>query len=186
EAQGESDRFMFGFEESYGYLAGCHVRDKDAVVASMLICQMARFYRKQGMNLVQAMRDLYERYGYCFNRTVSLSYPGADGAAKMASIMAALRSDAPENLAGRAVVHVVDYAQAAAMPVVGGSGDGEVQTLPAADVVEFALEGDCKLIVRPSGTEPKIKAYLFAKSDSAAGATAILDEMEQAARALLA
>ncbi|MFR5000628.1 MAG: phospho-sugar mutase, partial [Slackia sp.] len=74
EVVGEQDRFMFGFEESYGYLAGCHVRDKDAVVASMLICQMARFYRRQGMNLVQAMRGLYERYGYCFNRTVSISY----------------------------------------------------------------------------------------------------------------
>ncbi len=185
EAVGEQDRFMFGFEESYGYLAGCHVRDKDAVVASMLICQMARFYRRQGMNLVQAMRGLYERYGYCFNRTVSISYPGADGAAKMASIMGSLRSDGLRRFAGCAVERVVDYAQEAAMPVVGGR-KGEGRTLPAADVVEFALAGGGKLIVRPSGTEPKIKAYLFAKADSAAGATAALDDMEAAARKLLA
>lgn len=91
EAAGEAGRFMFGFEESYGYLAGTHVRDKDAVVASMLICQMARYYRARGMSLVDAMEALYERFGYCFNRTVSLAYPGADGAAKMADIMARVR-----------------------------------------------------------------------------------------------
>lgn len=185
EARGESDRFMFGFEESYGYLAGCHVRDKDAVVASMLICQMARFYRKQGMSLVEAMGALYERYGYCFNRTVSISYPGADGAATMAALMASLREQPPVSFAGRAVERFVDYAQAAPMPVVGGSRD-VAQTLPAANVLEFAFEGDCKLIVRPSGTEPKIKAYLFAKGSSEQDARAALDAMEAAARKLLA
>lgn len=185
EAAGEAGRFMFGFEESYGYLAGTHVRDKDAVVASMLICQMARFYREQGMNLVQAMRALYGRYGYCLNRTVSLSYPGADGAQKMAALMASLRTDAPRAVAGRAVEGSVDYATGAAMPVVGGSGDA-VQTLPAADVVEFSLEGGCTLIVRPSGTEPKIKAYLFAKAETADAAARALDELDAAARALLA
>lgn len=186
EAAGETDRFMFGFEESYGYLAGAHVRDKDAVVASMLICQMARYYREQGMNLVQAMRALYERYGYCFNRTVSLSYPGADGAAKMAALMAGLREETPVQLAGRTVERTTDYAAAAAMPVVGGASDEAPQTLPSANVVEFALAGDCKIIVRPSGTEPKIKAYLFAKADSAAAATELLDQLEAAARELLA
>ena len=111
EAAGEADRFMFGFEESYGYLAGTHVRDKDAVVASMLICQMARYWRAQGKTLVDAMRDLYAAYGWWLNRTVSIAYPGADGDARMKDIMARLRTEAPAKIAGRAVAGVVDYAR---------------------------------------------------------------------------
>ena len=147
EAAGEADRFMFGFEESYGYLAGTHVRDKDAVVASMLICQMARYYRARGMSLVDAMRALYERFGYCFNRTVSLTYPGADGAAKMADIMTRVRREAPAAIAGLPVERVIDYNAQASMPVVGGETS---QILPCANVVEFVLQGGCKLIVRPT------------------------------------
>ena len=173
EAAGESDRFMFGFEESYGYLAGTHVRDKDAVVASMLICQMARHYRAQGKTLVEAMRGLYDKHGWQTNRTISIAYPGADGAARMAEIMAGLRAGAPAAIAGREVAETVDYAN--------GVGD-----LPSANVVEYRLAGGGKLIVRPSGTEPKIKAYLFAKAPDEAGATAMLDELEAAARELLA
>lgn len=173
EAAGEADRFMFGFEESYGYLAGTHVRDKDAVVASMLIVQMARHYRKQGMTLVQAMRALYDKFGWQTNRTVSLAYPGADGAQRMADIMAGLRAQPPAQVAGRDVAEVVDYAE--------GVGD-----LPKANVVEFRLAGGGKLIVRPSGTEPKIKAYLFAKAPDQTGADAMLDALEQSARELLA
>ena len=173
EAVGEADRFMFGFEESYGYLAGTHVRDKDAVVASMLIVQMARHYRKQGMTLVQAMRALYDKFGWQTNRTISLAYPGADGAQRMADIMADLRAQPPAQVAGRDVAEVVDYAE--------GVGD-----LPKANVVEFRLAGGGKLIVRPSGTEPKIKAYLFAKAPDQTGADAMLDALEQSARELLA
>ncbi len=173
EAAGEADRFMFGFEESYGYLAGTHVRDKDAVVASMLIVQMARHYRKQGMTLVQAMRALYDKFGWQTNRTISLAYPGADGAQRMADIMADLRAQPPAQVAGRDVAEVVDYAE--------GVGD-----LPKANVVEFRLAGGGKLIVRPSGTEPKIKAYLFAKAPDQTGADAMLDALEQSARELLA
>lgn len=173
EAAGEADRFMFGFEESYGYLAGTHVRDKDAVVASMLIVQMARHYRKQGMTLVQAMRALYDKFGWQTNRTISLAYPGADGAQRMADIMARLRAQPPAQVAGRDVAEVVDYAE--------GVGD-----LPKANVVEFRLAGGGKLIVRPSGTEPKIKAYLFAKAPDQTGADAMLDTLEQSARELLA
>lgn len=173
EAAGEADRFMFGFEESYGYLAGTHVRDKDAVVASMLIVQMARHYRKQGMTLVQAMRALYDKFGWQTNRTISLAYPGADGAQRMADIMAGLRAQPPAQVAGRDVAEVVDYAE--------GVGD-----LPKANVVEFRLAGGGKLIVRPSGTEPKIKAYLFAKAPNQTGADAMLDALEQSARELLA
>lgn len=173
EAAGEADRFMFGFEESYGYLAGTHVRDKDAVVASMLIVQMARHYRAQGMTLVQAMRALYDKHGWQTNRTISLAYPGADGAQRMADIMADLRKQPPSQVAGRDVAETVDYAE--------GVGD-----LPKANVVEFRLSGGGKLIVRPSGTEPKIKAYLFAKAPDQPAADDMLDALERSARELLA
>ena len=169
---GEVDRFIFGFEESYGYLSGDHVRDKDAVNASMLICQMAQYYKLQGINLVQAMRALYEKYGYYHNKTISLSYPGADGAAKMAGIMAGLRESAPTEIAGAKVEAVVDY-------------KGGVNGLPSANVIEFDLEGGDKAIVRPSGTEPKIKLYIFAKGEDAAAADAQIDAIEAAGRELL-
>ena len=169
---GEVDRFIFGFEESYGYLSGDHVRDKDAVNASLLICQMAQYYKLQGKNLVQAMRELYEKYGYYHNKTVSLSYPGADGAAKMAGIMAGLRETAPTEIAGSKVEGVVDY-------------KGGVNGLPSANVIEFDLEGGNKAIVRPSGTEPKIKLYIFAKGEDAAAADALLAAIEEDGRKLL-
>lgn len=169
---GEVDRFIFGFEESYGYLSGDHVRDKDAVNASMLICQMAQYYKLQGKNLVEAMRDLYEKYGYYHNKTVSLSYPGADGAAKMAGIMKSLRDEAPAEIAGSKVEAVVDYATC-------------VNGLPAADVIEFDLEGGNKAIVRPSGTEPKIKLYIFTKGEDAAAADALIAAIEEDGRKLL-
>ncbi len=169
---GEVDRFIFGFEESYGYLSGDHVRDKDAVNASMLICQMAQYYKLQGINLVQAMRALYEKYGYYHNKTISLSYPGADGAAKMAGIMAGLRESAPTEIAGAVVEGVVDY-------------ETGVNGLPKANVIEFDLAGGDKAIVRPSGTEPKIKLYIFAKGEDAAAADAQIDAIEDAGRELL-
>ena len=170
---GEADRFIFGFEESYGYLSGDHVRDKDAVNASLLICQMAQEYKLAGKNLAQAMRDLYAKHGWWLNRTVSLSYPGADGAAKMADLMAGLRTNAPAELAGRKVEAVVDY-------------QGGVNGLPSANVVEFDVEGGNKVIVRPSGTEPKIKLYVFAKDASREAADALLNALEEAGRKLLA
>ena len=169
---GQVDRFIFGFEESYGYLSGDHVRDKDAVNASMLICQMAQYYKLQGKNLAQAMSDLYEKYGYYHNKTISLSYPGADGAAKMAGIMAGLRETAPAEIAGSKVEAVLDYQ------------DG-VNGLPKANVIEFDLEGGNKAIVRPSGTEPKIKLYIFAKGEDAASADALMDKIEEDGRKLL-
>lgn len=169
---GEVDRFIFGFEESYGYLSGDHVRDKDAVNASLLICQMAQYYKLQGKNLFEAMRALYERYGYYHNRTISLSYPGAEGAGKMAGIMRTLRENPPAEIAGSAVEAVVDYATG-------------VNGLPTADVVEFDLAGGNKAIVRPSGTEPKIKLYVFAKGADAAEADALMDAIEEAGRKLL-
>ena len=169
---GQVDRFIFGFEESYGYLSGDHVRDKDAVNASLLICQMAQDYKLRGMNLAQAMRALYEKHGWWLNRTASVSFPGAAGAETMRGIMAKLREQAPSELAGRAVEAVVDY-------------EGGVNGLPSANVVEFDVEGGNKVIVRPSGTEPKIKLYVFAKDADRAAADALLDALEAAGRELL-
>ena len=186
EQAGEPERFMLGFEESYGYLAGTHVRDKDAIVASMIICQMVRTYREQGKDLVQRMEELYERHGYCLNRTVSLSYPGAAGAEKMKALTAGLRENAPSEIAGFAVEGITDYNTEAPMPIAGGNGNSEPQTLPAADVLEYRLAGGHKVLVRPSGTEPKIKAYLFVKGQTRAQAEELLDTFEAAARELLA
>lgn len=169
---GQVDRFIFGFEESYGYLSGDHVRDKDAVNASLLICQMAQDYKLRGMNLAQAMRALYEKHGWWLNRTASVSFPGAAGAETMRGIMAKLREQAPSELAGRAVEAVVDY-------------EGGVNGLPSANVVEFDVEGGNKVIVRPSGTEPKIKLYVFAKDADRAAADALLDALGAAGRELL-
>lgn len=169
---GRVDRFIFGFEESYGYLSGDHVRDKDAVNASLLICQMAQDYKLRGMNLAQAMRALYEKHGWWLNRTASVSFPGAAGAETMRGIMTKLREQAPSELAGRAVEAVVDY-------------EGGVNGLPSANVVEFDVEGGNKVIVRPSGTEPKIKLYVFAKDADRAAADALLDALEAAGRELL-
>ena len=169
---GQVDRFIFGFEESYGYLSGDHVRDKDAVNASLLICQMVQDYKLRGMNLAQAMRALYEKHGWWLNRTASVSFPGAAGAETMRGIMAKLREQAPSELAGRAVEAVVDY-------------EGGVNGLPSANVVEFDVEGGNKVIVRPSGTEPKIKLYVFAKDADRTAADALLDALEAAGRELL-
>lgn len=186
EAAGELGRFLFGFEESYGYLAGAHVRDKDAVVASMLICEMARFHRAAGRDLADAMESLYERYGWWKNGLVSVGYPGADGSERMREIMEGLRSRPPAEVAGLAVEAVVDYAAGAPMPVVNPHAGDAPQQLPPADVLELRLAGGNKLVVRPSGTEPKVKAYAFACGSDSADAGALLARLEGAARELLA
>ena len=185
EAQNQADRFLFGYEESYGYLSGTHVRDKDAIVTSMLVAQCAAWHKAQGRDLVSAMESLYERYGWWKNSTITASFPGADGANTMKELMAYLRSNAPRELAGLAVVTVRDYAQGAPMPVVGGHESAPAQVLPNADVLEFCLVGEHKLIIRPSGTEPKIKAYSFVKGESDTQASALLKQLEQAAYTLL-
>ena len=171
--EGTDMQYIGGGEESFGYLAGDFVRDKDAVSTSLLICQMAQYYKLQGKNLADAMHELYEKYGYYHNKTISLSYPGAEGAAKMAGIMAGLRENPPAELAGSKIEAVVDYNTC-------------VNGLPKANVIEFDLEGGNKGIVRPSGTEPKIKLYIFAKGADAAEADAALDAIEESGRKLLA
>ena len=167
EEKNEKDRFIFGFEESYGYLAGTHARDKDAVVASMLICQMARYYRTLGKNLYQAMQDIYCEFGFHHNRTVSYTFEGSAGAEAMASIMAGFREKPLTQVAGLKVEQFLDYKQG-------------VNGLPSANVLEFDLEQGNKVIVRPSGTEPKVKVYLFTVGESADQAEQLADSLSAA------
>ena len=150
EAEGQIDRYIFGFEESYGYLSGGHVRDKDAVNASMLCCEMTAWYKAKGQTLAQAMDALYEKYGFYRNDLASFTFEGAEGMQKMASIMENLRSNPPKTLDGSDVIRVVDY-------------QAGVNGLPGSNVLEFQTDS-AKVLVRPSGTEPKVKVYLSARS----------------------
>ncbi len=188
---GQVGRYLFGFEESYGYLAGDHVRDKDGIVADMLICEMAAWYAARGRDLAEAIDDVYREFGYYLNKTISVAFPGAAGAAKMRAIMDGLHAgNLPTEIAGLAVEGVTDYQHGAPMPVVPGRGAlaraDEPQTLPGANVVEMRLAGDNRVIVRPSGTEPKVKLYVFAKGATRSEAEALRDRLGEAARGLLA
>lgn len=160
EAEGRADDFVMGFEESYGYLAGTHARDKDAVVASMLICEMAAYYKAQGKSLAQVMDSLYDEFGYYFNAVESYTFEGAAGMAKMDEIMTNLREFAPSNFAGYEVIKVDDYLTSSSINIADASVD--TIDLPKSNVLAYTLMNGNKIIVRPSGTEPKIKAYITA------------------------
>lgn len=147
EANGEEERFIFGFEESYGYLAGSYVRDKDAIVGSMLICEMAAYYRSIGSSIKQRLEEIYAQYGRFLNKVDSYEFDGLSGMDKMAGIMNTLRTNPPVEFAGRKVVSLTDY------------NKPEETGLPKANVLIFGLEDGATVVVRPSGTEPKIKAY---------------------------
>lgn len=147
EAAGEVERFIFGFEESYGYLAGPYVRDKDAIIGSMLICEMAAYYRSIGSSIKERLEAIYAKFGRYLNKTDSFEFPGLSGMDKMADIMRALRQNPPKEIAGYAVTRVTDYEKP------------EQTGLPAANVLVYGLEGGATVVIRPSGTEPKIKAY---------------------------
>lgn len=164
EAEGRASDFVMGFEESYGYLAGTHARDKDAVVASMLICEMAAYYKTKNMNLVDVMESLYEEFGFYANVVESYTFEGASGMEKMASIMDGLRTNAPSKIAGYDVVSVSDY-EASKTVFANGRADEKIE-LPKSNVLAYGLTDGNKLIVRPSGTEPKIKAYITAVGKS--------------------
>lgn len=185
KAEGEEDRFLMGFEESYGYLVGTHARDKDAIVATMLCVEMASHYAERGMDLYEAMDALYQKYGYYLNGTVNANFPGAAGAQKMADIMEGLRKNPPQEIAGFAVEGTTDYASGPEMPRVSGLQKEAPQQLPAANVLEFRLAEGNKVIFRPSGTEPKVKAYLFAKGATRAEAQRVRDKLQAASEALL-
>ncbi|MBP5167298.1 MAG: phospho-sugar mutase [Oscillospiraceae bacterium] len=172
ERSGEKERFIFGFEESYGYLSGTHARDKDAVNASMLICQAARYYKGKGMTLGQAVDALYAEYGHYRSKLLSFSFGGADGMERMKEIMGRLRCSPPEDIAGEPVSYVKDY-------MLGRGG------LPKSDVLEFDLGESGKAVIRPSGTEPKLKLYLFAHMPTADEADKALARFERACGAML-
>ena len=168
EADGEVDRFIFGFEESYGYLAGPYVRDKDAIIGSMLICEMAAYYRSIGSSIKQRLEEIYKEYGRYLNKVDRFEFPGLSGMDKMAGIMAELRKNPPADFAGRKVVSVTDYEEP------------EKTGLPKANVLIYGLEDGASVVVRPSGTEPKIKAYYTTKGKDLAEAEAEKEELAAA------
>ena len=174
EAKGEVERFILGFEESYGYLAGPYVRDKDAVVASMLICEMAAYYRSIGSSIKEHLESLYAKYGRYLNKVDSFEFPGLSGMDKMAGIMASLRENAPAEIGGYKVVKVVDYKKT------------EETGLPSANVLVYTLEGGATVIVRPSGTEPKIKAYYTTLGKDLAEAEAQKEQLANALKPIFA
>lgn len=159
EAKGEENRFVFGFEESYGYLAGAYVRDKDAVVASMLICEMAAYYKSKGKNLLDVIKDLYAEHGMVFSSQNSFTFEGAAGMKKMQSIMDNLRALPPKKIGENSVIAISDYETSEKLELK--SGKKTVIDLPKSNVLFYDLDDSgSNLIVRPSGTEPKIKVYI--------------------------
>ena len=157
EAKGEEDRYVFGFEESYGYLSGTYVRDKDAVVASMLICEMAAYYRTQGISLLQARENMYKKYGLFHHSLESYAFEGESGMNKMKELMQSLREHTPAAIGGLKVVSVSDYELRTTTDIA--TGAKTPITLPKSNVLVFDLEQGAKVVIRPSGTEPKIKSY---------------------------
>lgn len=183
EKKGEENRYVFGFEESYGYLAGTYVRDKDAVVASMLICEMSAYYKKQGKTLSQVIDEMYDQYGYYINKTLNFAFEGAQGMKKMQEIMTELRENTPAEIAGFKVIKVDDYLKSVSTDIVNGQKT-EIN-LPKSNVIGFSLEGENAVIVRPSGTEPKIKLYVTAVGNSEENAKELSDKLAKAGEALM-
>ena len=174
EKNHQEDRFIFGFEESYGYLAGSYVRDKDAVVASMLICEMAAYYRANGSSIKQRLEEIYSQYGRYFNKTDSFEFPGLSGMDKMAGIMAQLRKEPPTAIGTHKIAKAVDFKKS------------EETGLPPANVLLYELENGATVIIRPSGTEPKIKAYFTTLGKDLAEAQAQKDELAAAVEPIFA
>ncbi len=171
EAKGEENRYIFGFEESYGYLAGSYVRDKDAVVASMLICEMAAFYRAQGISLIEARKRMYAEYGVYCNKLDTFAFEGASGMTKMQEIMTNMRTNYPKEIAGAKVVAMADYEASRKYDLE--TGKEEVINLPKSNVITLYFEGGASLVIRPSGTEPKIKLYYTTIGSTLADAEAL-------------
>ncbi len=172
EAAGEVERFILGFEESYGYLAGPYVRDKDAIIGSMLICEMAAYYRSIGSSVKERLEAIYAKYGRYLNKVDSFEFPGLSGMDKMSGIMASLREQPPVEIGGYKVAKVTDYTKT------------EETGLPAANVLVYGLEGGATVIVRPSGTEPKIKTYFTTLGKDLAEAEAQKDVLAAALKPL--
>ncbi|WP_370829306.1 phospho-sugar mutase [Fournierella massiliensis] len=184
EAAGQVERFIFGFEESYGYLAGSYVRDKDAVIGSMLICEMAAYYRSIGSSIKEELDRIYAEYGRYLNKVDSYEFPGLSGMDKMAGIMQKLRQEPPTEFAGYKVVTVSDYQDRTRTELA--TGKTEAIDLPAANVLIYALEGGATVVVRPSGTEPKIKTYFTTLGKNVEEAQAQKDALAAALKPILA
>ncbi len=183
EAKGEEDRYIFGFEESYGYLAGSYVRDKDAVVASMLICEMAAYYRTKGISMMQARENLYQKYGVYVHAQHSFTFEGESGMIRMQNIMEHLRTNRPEQIDNLKVIQFADYEKQVSIDLT--TGTETAITLPQSNVLSFTLEQGAKVIIRPSGTEPKIKAYYTTTAATEAEAAAKKDELDAAFSAIM-
>lgn len=164
EKKNQEERYIFGFEESYGYLSGSYVRDKDAVNGSMLICEMTAYYKSIGITLLDRLQELYQTYGYYRNDLLDFGFEGAAGMEKMAAIMKSFRCNAPKEIIGTSVVESRDYEEG-------------ILGLPGADVLEYILEDGSSFMVRPSGTEPKLKIYLSAKGRSSAHSEEIINQL---------
>ena len=173
EEKGEEERFIFGFEESYGYLVGSYVRDKDAVVGSMLICEMAAYYRSIGSSVKQRLEEIYSEYGRYLNKVDSFEFPGLSGMDKMAGIMDDLRKNPPTEFAGAKVKECIDYSEP------------DKTGLPKANVLIYQLEGDATVVIRPSGTEPKIKTYFTTTGADLKEAQEKKDRLAEACKPIL-
>ena len=171
EQQGKADSYVFGFEESYGYLTGSYVRDKDGVDGAYMICEMFSYYATKGISLLDKLEELYNTYGYCLNTLHSYEFDGSAGFAKMQSIMQAFRGDI-KAFGGKKVVKLLDYA-----PGLDG--------LPKSDVLKFLLEDNCSIVVRPSGTEPKLKTYISVSAENKEAAEKVEAEICKSAEAYL-
>ncbi|MBR3868557.1 MAG: phospho-sugar mutase [Clostridia bacterium] len=171
--KGEEDRYEIGLEESYGYLTGTHARDKDAVNASMMIIEMAAYYKTQGLTLVDVMNSLYEKHGMYLNSLLNFGFEGADGMKKMADMMDSMRNNPPAEIGGIKVEKVSDYLTGKATDTA--TGNTETIDLPSSNVLSYSLTDDNKVVVRPSGTEPKIKIYITAHSDTRENAEKLTD-----------
>lgn len=183
EAKGEENRFVFGFEESYGYLGGTYVRDKDAVIASMLICEMVAYYKAQGKNLIEVLDGLYKKYGYYICAQKSFTCEGESGMKQIKGMMEALRTDTPSEINGSKVVKFDDYEASVSRDLK--NGNETKITLPRSNVLCFYMEDGCSLIVRPSGTEPKIKLYIGAVGKTYSEAEANLGGLTDSGTKLL-
>lgn len=183
EKEGRADDFVMGFEESYGYLAGTHARDKDAVVGSMLICEMAAYYKMQGKTLVDVMNDIYDEFGYYCNQVKSYQFEGEAGMARMDKIMTSLRENPPKELAGERVVYIGDYKKSVAYNLDDAT-ESKID-LPKSNVLAYKTDKGNGIIVRPSGTEPKIKAYITAIGSSKAASQELAERLTEQADAFM-
>lgn len=178
-----SHEYLFAFEESYGYLAGDYARDKDAVTASMLIAEMAAYYRTKGMTLYDAMQTMYEKYGYYTEQTISITMPGVAGLERMKELMAELRATPLTEVAGHKVEYIRDYQSGVRTCV--SCGKTEEMELSGQNVLYYELAGGTSFIIRPSGTEPKVKIYIMAKADSKAESDAKVAALADAAKEIV-